>query len=48
MPLIYGKTSMGFAEDFKEFFAEGHLYPKNSIQIKLASQIITVLKKTLS
>lgn len=45
MPLIYGKTSMGFAEDLKEFFVKGDLYPKNSIRLKLASKIINVLKK---
>jgi DNA-dependent RNA polymerase len=44
MPLIYGKTIKAFAEDLKEFFAEGHLYPSDSALIKLAAQMIKTLK----
>lgn len=44
MPLIYGKTSLGFAEDLKQFFAKGSLYPDNKLLIALASQILKLLK----
>nr|AZT79244.1 hypothetical protein [Ulva compressa] len=44
MPLIYGKTSYGFAEDLENFFAKNHLYPANSALLKLANLIITKLK----
>ena len=44
MPLIYGKTSVGFAEDLKQFFAKGSLYPDNKLLIALASQILKLLK----
>lgn len=44
MPLIYGKTSMGFAEDLNQFFAKGSLYPDNKLLIALASQILKLLK----
>ena len=44
MPLIYGKTSVGFAEDLEKFFAKGSLYPDNKLLITLASQILKLLK----
>ena len=44
MPLIYGKTSVGFAADLEEFFAKGSLYPSKKFLIVLANQIVKLLK----
>lgn len=44
MPLIYGKTAYGFAEDLESFFAKNALYPMNSSVLKLANFIINMLK----
>lgn len=44
MPLIYGKTAYGFAEDLEGFFAKNALYPINSSVLKLANCIINILK----
>ena len=44
MPLIYGKTPYGFAEDLQSFLAKHYLYPSNSILLKLAHLIIVKLK----
>ena len=45
MPLVYGKTSQGFAEDLKVFFAKGYLYPSERALVQLAAQIIKTLKE---
>jgi hypothetical protein len=44
MPLIYGKTSQGFAEDLTLFFEKGGFLPSNSVLLKLANHIIKHLK----
>ena len=48
MPLIYGKTSAGFAADLEAFFAKGSLYPSKKFLIVLASQIVKLLKNDLT
>lgn len=45
MPLIYGKTSIGFAEDLEVFFAKEKLFPKSDFRIKLANQLLKALKE---
>lgn len=44
MPLIYGKTAHGFAEDLREFFAKKSIYPSESVLFKLAQYLINLLK----
>lgn len=43
MPLIYGKTPSGFADDLKDFFKKGDIYPSKGVLLQLASQIIREL-----
>jgi len=44
MPLIYGKSAYGFAEDLKKFFAKHYEYPSKSTLLTLANFIISKLK----
>lgn len=43
MPLIYGKTSVGFAKDLKKFFEKGLLFPSNQILIRIANKMLSIL-----
>jgi hypothetical protein len=45
MPLIYGKTSVGFAEDLKLFSKKGSFFPNNQILIPMANKILSIFKK---
>ena len=45
MPLIYGKTSMGFAEDLKRFFEKSLLFPSNQILIRIANKMLSIFKQ---
>lgn len=44
MPLIYGKTNIGFSEDLKEIQNQKGVYPNQSDLLKLSNLIIKTLK----
>lgn len=48
MPLIYGKTGVGFADDLKAMYYKAHIYPNPSDLLKLANLIIKILKNHAS